>query len=48
MQLDYFPTDQFVVFSPLNASLYGRLFNESFRLHYLRNIFTASAVGLSG
>ena len=32
----------------LNVSLYGRLFNESFRLYYLRNIFTAFAVGLIG
>ena len=32
----------------LTVSLYGRLFNESFRLYYLRNIFTAFAVGLSG
>ena len=32
----------------LTVSLYGRLFIESFRLYYLRNIFTAFAVGLSG
>ena len=37
-----------MVFFLVNVSLYGRLFNESFRLYYLRNIFTAFAVGLSG
>ena len=37
-----------VVFFHLNVSLYGRLFNKSFRLFYLRNIFTAFAIGLSG
>ena len=37
-----------MVFLQVNVSLYGRLFNESFRLYYLRNIFTAFAVGLSG
>ena len=42
-------TDQFLVFSHLNVSLYSRLFNESFRLYYyLRNIFPVFAVGLSG
>ena len=48
-KLDIFQhTDQFVVFFQVKVSLYGRLFNESFRLYYLQNIFTAFAVALSG
>ena len=48
MQIAHFLTDQFVVLFHLNVSLYGTLFNESFSLYYLRSIFTAFAVGLSG
>ena len=46
-KLHIFRQGQFVVFFHLNVSLYGRLFNESFSLFYLRSIFTAFAVGLS-
>ena len=48
--MDIPDTDQFVVFFQVKVSLYCRLssFNESFRLYYLRNIFTAFAAGLSG
>ena len=40
-------TNQFVVFFQLIVSLYGTLFNHS-GSNYLRNIFTAFAVGLTG